>query len=74
MENLNRQNKKLTQSLIKRGVDANNFVRIQDLISLIELIQEEINALNYSVNKLINNIDYAEPVNTPNKIDTVRTN
>lgn len=41
MENLDRQNKKLTQSLIKRGVDPNNFVRVQDLIPLINELETE---------------------------------
>jgi hypothetical protein len=43
MENLDRQNKKLTQSLIKRGVDPNNFVRVQDLLPIINELETEIN-------------------------------
>ena len=45
MENLNRQNKKLTQSLLRRGIDPNNFVRVQDLISIINELEDEINAI-----------------------------
>ena len=42
MENLNRQNKKLTQSLLRRGIDPNNFVRVQDLISIVNELEDEI--------------------------------
>ena len=45
MKNLNRQNKKLTQSLLRRGIDPNNFVRVQDLISIINELEDEINAI-----------------------------
>ena len=46
MKNLNRQNKKLTQSLLRRGIDPNNFVRVQDLISIINELEDEINAIS----------------------------
>jgi hypothetical protein len=43
MENLDRQNKKLTQSLLRRGVDSNNFIRAQDLIPILNELENEIN-------------------------------
>jgi hypothetical protein len=45
VKNLDRQNKKLTQSLLKRGIDPNNFVRVQDLLPIINELEDEINAI-----------------------------
>ena len=45
MENLNRQNKKLTQSLLIRGLDSNNFVRVQDLLGVVNNIEELITTI-----------------------------
>jgi antitoxin component HigA of HigAB toxin-antitoxin module len=45
VKNLDRQNKKLTQSLLKRGIDPNNFVRVQDLLPIVNELEDEINAI-----------------------------